>query len=75
VEKFTYPGGKLSLSVIIDDEVNTRLTMESASFGRLHKNVWDRRGITMETKTKVYKAVVPTTLLYDCESSNVTPGR
>ena len=45
--------------------------MASAAFGRLHKNVWDRRGITTETKIKVYKAVVLTTMLYGCESWTV----
>jgi len=33
--------------------------------------VWDRRGIATETKIKVYKAVVLTTLLYGCESWTV----
>ena len=71
VEKFTYLGSTLSRTAVIDDEVNTRLAKASASFGRLHKNVWDRNGITIETKIKVYKAVVLTTLLYGCESWTV----
>ena len=71
VEKFTYLGSTLSHTVVIDDKVNTRLAKASAAFGRLHKNVWDRRGITTETKIKVYKAVVLTTLLYGCESWTV----
>lgn len=72
VEKNTYLGSTLSRTVVIDDEVNTsRLAKASAAFGRLHKNVWDRRGITTETKIKVYKAVVLTTLLYSCESWTV----
>ena len=69
VEKFTYLGSTLSCTVVIDDEVNTRLAKASATFGRLHKNVWDRRGIT--TDVKVYNAVVLTTLLYGGESWTV----
>ena len=68
VDKFTYLGSTLCRTVVIDDEINTRLAMASAAFGRLHKNVWDRRGITTETKIKVYKAVVLTTMLYGFES-------
>ena len=71
VDKFTYLGSTLSRSVVIDDEINTRIAKASAAFGRLSKNVWDRRGITTETKLKVYKAVVLTTLLYGCETWTV----
>uniref|UniRef100_A0A0L8GS27 C2H2-type domain-containing protein n=1 Tax=Octopus bimaculoides TaxID=37653 RepID=A0A0L8GS27_OCTBM len=71
VGKFTYLSSTLSRNVVIDDEINTRLAKASAAFGRLHKNVWDRRGITSMTKIKVYKAVILTTLLYGCESWTV----
>ena len=55
-------------NVVIDDEVNARLAKASAAFGRLHKNVWNSRGITLETKIKVYWAIGLTTLLYGCKS-------
>ena len=71
VDKFTYLGSTLSRSVTIDEEINSRLAKASAAFGRLNKNVWDRRGITTPTKIKVYKAVVLTTLLYGCETWTV----
>ena len=71
VDKFTYLGSTLSRNVLIDDEVNARLAKASVAFGRLNKNVWDRRGITTETKIKVYHAVVLTTLLYGCEAWTV----
>ena len=64
VEKFTYLGSTLLRNAVIDDEVNARLATASATFGRLHKNVWNRRGITPE----LYQAVVLTILLYSCES-------
>ena len=71
VDKFTYLGSTLSRNVVIDDEVNARLAKASSAFGRLYKNVWNRRGITTDTKIKVYRAVVLTTLLYGCETWTV----
>ena len=71
VEKFTYLGSTLSRNVVIDDEINTRIAKASAAFGRLSKNVWERRGITTATKIKVYKAAVLTTLLYGSETWTV----
>ena len=70
VEKFTYFGSTFSKSIVIDDEVNIRLAKASAAFGRLKKNVWNRRGISDATKIKVYQSVVLTTLLYGCERLN-----
>ena len=67
VDKFTYLGSTLLRNVVIDDEVNARLAKASAAFARLHKNMWNRWGITLETKFKVYQAIVLTTLLYGCE--------
>ena len=67
VDKFTYLGSTLLRNIVIDDEVNARLAKTSAAFSKLHKNVWNRRGITLETKIKVYQAIVLTTLLYGCE--------
>ena len=68
---FTYLGGTLSREDNIDVEVNDRLSKASSAFGRLRKKVWDRRGISQETKLKVYMDVVLTVLLYACESSTV----
>ena len=68
VDKFTYLGSTLLRNIVIDDEVNARLAKASAAFGRLHKNVWNRRSITLETKIKVYWGIVLTTVLYGCES-------
>ena len=47
----------------IDDEVNARIAKASAAFGRLRGSIWDRSGIRLDTKLKVYKAVVLPTLL------------
>ena len=74
VDKFTYLGSTLSWNVVIDDEVKARLARAGVAFGRLYKNVWNvwnRRGITTETKIMVYRAVILTTLLYGCDAWTV----
>ena len=71
VHRFTYLGSTLSQNVTIDDEVNVRIARASSTFGRLYPNVWNRRGITIQTKLKVYRAVVLPTLLYACETWTV----
>ena len=45
VDKFTYLGGTSSRVVHIDDEVNARIAIASAAFGRLCGSIWDRSGI------------------------------
>ena len=70
VNRFTYLGSTLSQNVI-DDEVNTRIAKTSAAFGRLHTKVWNRRGISLQTKLKVYRATVLPMLLYACETWTV----
>jgi hypothetical protein len=66
VFRFTYSvhiGSTLASNVVIDREVSNRIAKVSASFGRLHSNVWSKRGIKIGTKLKVYRAVVLPTLL------------
>ena len=71
VDKFTYLGSTLSGIVHIDDEVNARIAKASAAFGRLRGSIWDRSGIRLDTKLKVYRSVVLPTLLYACETWTV----
>ena len=71
VDQFTYLGSTLTQKANIDIEVNNRVAKASASFGRLRKSVWDRRGLSLNTKLKVYNAVVLTALLYASETWTV----
>ena len=71
VDKFTYLGSTLSRAVHIDAEITARIAKASVAFGRLRANVWERNGIKLDTKLKVYKAVVLPTLLYACETWTV----
>ena len=68
VDEFTYLGCTLSRAVHIDDEVTAIIAKASVAFRRLRANVWERSGIKLDTKLKVYKAVVLPTLLYACET-------
>ena len=68
VDKFTYLGSTFSREVHIDDEITARVAKASVAFGRLRANVRERNGIKLDTKLKVYKAVVLPTLLYACET-------
>ena len=65
VDKFTYLESTMSIVVHFDDE-----SMPGA-FGQLRGGVWDQSGIRLDTKLKVYKAVVLPTLLYACETWTV----
>ena len=55
----------------IDDEVTARTAKASVAFCRLRLNVWERNGIRLDTKLRVYKDVVLPTLLYACETWTV----
>ena len=71
VDKFTYLRSSLSRIVPFDDEVNARIAKASAAFGRLRGSIWDRSGIRLDTKLKVYRSIVLPTLLYTCETWTV----
>ena len=70
-DSFTYLGSTFSREANIDVEVNNILSKANSAFGRPRKKVWDRQGISQDTKLKVYMAVVLTVLLYACESWTV----
>ena len=55
----------------IGDEVTARTAKTSVAFGRLRTNFWERNEIRLDTKLKVYKAVVLPILLYACETWTV----
>ncbi|VDM03351.1 unnamed protein product [Schistocephalus solidus] len=63
VETFAYLGSTLSRNTRIDDEVVQRMLKANQAFGRLQASMWNRHGIHLNTKLKMYKAVVLTTLL------------
>nr|VZI51608.1 unnamed protein product [Spirometra erinaceieuropaei] len=68
VENFPYLGSTLSRNTKIDDEVANRISKASQAFGRLQSTVWNRHGLQLSTKLKIYKAVILPTLLYGAET-------
>ena len=71
VDKFVYFGRTLSRSSNIGEEVAYRIARASTAFGRLKGNVWEHRGLDLDTKLKVYRAAVLPSLLYACETWTV----
>ncbi|BHF78824.1 hypothetical protein SprV_0602193900 [Sparganum proliferum] len=68
VKNFPYLGSTLSRSTKIDDEVARKISKTSQDFGRLLGTVWNRHGLQLSTKLKMYKAVILPTLLYGAET-------
>ncbi|BHF66055.1 hypothetical protein SprV_0200906900 [Sparganum proliferum] len=71
MENFPYLGSTLSRNTKIDDEVANRISKPSQAFGRLQSTVWNRHGLQLSTKLKMYKAVILPTLLYGAETWTV----
>nr|VZI35762.1 unnamed protein product [Spirometra erinaceieuropaei] len=71
VENFPYLGSTLSRITKIDDEVANRISKASQAFGRLQSTVWNRHGLQLNTKPRMYKAVILPTLLYGAETWTV----
>nr|VZI50553.1 unnamed protein product [Spirometra erinaceieuropaei] len=74
VENFPYLGSTLSRNTKIDDEVVNRISKASQAFGRLQSTVWNRHGLQLSTKLKMYKAVILPTLLYGAETWTLSPS-
>ncbi|VDL97678.1 unnamed protein product [Schistocephalus solidus] len=68
VETFAYLGRTLSRNMRIDDEVAQWISKARQAFGRLQASLWNRYGIHLNTKLKMYKAIVLTILLYGAET-------
>nr|VZI01101.1 unnamed protein product [Spirometra erinaceieuropaei] len=70
-ENLPYLGSTLSRNTKIDDEVANRISKASQAFGRLQSTVWNRHGLQLGTKLKMYKDVILPTLLYGAETWTV----
>nr|VZI35215.1 unnamed protein product [Spirometra erinaceieuropaei] len=71
VENFPFLGSYLSRNTKIDDEVANTISKASQAFGRLQSTVWNRHGLQLNTKLKMYKAVILPMLLYGAETWTV----
>ncbi|BHF57659.1 hypothetical protein SprV_0100060200 [Sparganum proliferum] len=68
VENFPYLGSTLSRSTKIDAEVGRNISKASQAFVRLQSTVWNRHGLQLSTKLKMYKVLILPTLLYGAET-------
>ena len=68
MQTFCYLGGFLSQNACIDDEISSRISKASASFGRLHQGLWSDPGIPLSKTIGVYRNVVLTILLCGSKS-------
>ncbi|VDL92233.1 unnamed protein product [Schistocephalus solidus] len=57
METFAYLGSTLSRNMRIDYEGAQWVSKASQSFGWLQASVWNRHGIHLNTKLKMYKAM------------------
>ncbi|BHF58937.1 hypothetical protein SprV_0100189200 [Sparganum proliferum] len=71
VKNSPYLSSTLSCSTKIDDDFACRISKTSQAFGRLQSTVWNRHGLQLSTKLKMYKAVILPTLLYGAETWTV----
>ena len=68
VPHFPYLGSIITDTGDITNEVHRRISLASASFGRLNNRVFHNRDLTIYTKMTVYKALCLSILLYGCEA-------
>nr|KAG5686812.1 hypothetical protein BaRGS_032029 [Batillaria attramentaria] len=68
VDSFTYLGSTISSSLTLDTEISTRIGKAAAVMAKLSKRVWSNSQLTENTKLRVYKACILSTLLYGSES-------
>ena len=71
VEKFKYLGYVLTSDGRCDTEIKKRIAIAKDSFSKM-KPILSNRNITMDTKLRVLKAYVWSTLLYGCESWTIS---
>nr|VZI33470.1 unnamed protein product [Spirometra erinaceieuropaei] len=63
VRNLTYLGSSASCNAKIDDEVARRISNASQAFSCLQNTVWNRHDLHLNTRLKMYKAVILSTLL------------
>ncbi|KAG7169398.1 RNA-directed DNA polymerase from mobile element jockey-like 39 [Homarus americanus] len=68
VNQFKYLGSTLTPTCSLDMEIQTRINLASAAFGRLRTRVLLNNDLKYGTKTAVYLAVCISTLLYASET-------
>ena len=68
VDSFKYLGSMISVDGSLDKEIASRISKASQALGRLRNRLLNHHSVTLDTKLKVYRAVVLSSLLYGCET-------
>ena len=68
VDQFKYLGSTISRNLSLDSEVNIRIGKAASAQAKLNESVWENKNLTINTKMRVYRACVLSTLLYFSET-------
>jgi hypothetical protein len=68
LENLTYLGSIVSSNTYVDAEISHRIQQAAAAFGKLKSRVFQDGDIRLDTKIKVYKAIIVTALLHGSET-------
>ena len=60
VRSFEYLGSKVNYCASLDDEIVNRISKASNAFRKLRHRLWNERGVSIQTKVSIYRAVVLT---------------
>ena len=71
VESFTYLGSIISTTGGSEEDINNRIKKARSSYAILNK-VWKCRGISRDTKVRIFNSNVKSVLLYGSESWSLT---
>nr|VZI47400.1 unnamed protein product [Spirometra erinaceieuropaei] len=71
VDNFTYLSRTPSRNTKIDEAVVRQISKISQALSRLCNTVWNRHGLYLNTRLKMYKAVILRTLLYGADTWTV----
>ena len=68
IDSFIYLGSMISFGGSLDKEITSRVRKASQALGCLSNRLLNHHTVTLDTKLKVYRAVVLSSLLYGCET-------
>ena len=68
VQEFEYLNSTISQDFSLDHEVDRRISKASRTFYSLYGVVWCRKQLEVQTKLRLFEAVVLATLLYGSET-------
>ena len=69
---FKYLGSRLNKAGTMDDEIERRINIAKWKFSELHKVFRHKRWLSKKTRIQIYKTVVVSALLWDCNNWNLT---